>query len=281
MFVYLNSRFLPEEHAKISVHDRGFLYGDGLFESMRAYEGKPFLWADHMARFRHGCEVLRLICPLSPGEMLLIVREALARNHLRDGLVRCTLSRGAGARGYSARGAEHPTFLVTPYRAPQLPPSYEVITSRVRLLADDPVALFKSINKLNQIVARTEADERGANEALLTDHKGFVVEGTTTNLFWIKNGRVCTPPLSGILAGTTRAHVLRLCARLKVPAMETSIRPSDLRRVDGIFVTSCAAEIMNVSKLDGKRIKSSPLVLKLQRHYREETFPQGYVGART
>src|SRR5690349_12340043 len=129
MVVYLNGRFLPEEHAKISVHDRGFLYGDGLFEAIRAYDGEPFLWADHIARFQHGCAVLQLSSPLSPNEIQLVLRETLRRNKLRDCLVRFTLSRGTGPRGYSPRGAENPTFLVTPHAAPKLPTSYEIITS--------------------------------------------------------------------------------------------------------------------------------------------------------
>lgn len=273
MLVYLNGRFLPEEHAQISVHDRGFLYGDGLFEAVRAYNGEPFLWQDHIARFQHGCEVLRLFSPLSPREILSVVRETLSRNLLPEGLVRFTLSRGAGPRGYSPRGAQHPTFVVTPHLRPELPAAYSVVTSSVRLLAGDPVALFKSSNKLNQILARAEADKRGAHEALLTNHKGFVVEGTTTNLFWIKDGCVCTPPLRGILAGTTRAHVLRLCAKLKIPTRQTNISPKELQGADGIFVTSCAAEIMPVSRLDGKRVKRSAVIRQLQRHYREETFP--------
>jgi branched-chain amino acid aminotransferase len=282
MLVYLNGRFLPEEHAKISVHDRGFLYGDGLFEAVRAYDGEPFLWADHIARFQHGCEMLRIASPLSPGEILRVIKETLARNRLADAIVRFTLSRGVGQRGYSPRGADHPTFLVTPHRAPELPDGYEVITSNVRLLESDPIALFKSINKLNQIMARAEADECDAHEALLTNERGFVVEGTTTNLFWVKSGRICTPPLRGILAGTTRAHVLRLCQKLNVQTAETNIRPRELAQADGLFVTSCAAEIMKVSKLDGRKIKSSPIIRKLQRHYREETFPRirDYVRSR-
>jgi len=268
MVVYLNGRFMPEEHAKISIHDRGFLYGDGLFEAVRIYNQETFLWSDHIARFQHGCEVLGLRSPFTGYEIHRLVQETIKRNTLNDGLVRFTLSRGPGQRGYSPKGADHPTFVITPHLLPERPARYRVIISRVRLLADDAISDFKSINKLHQIVARSEADAAGVHEALLTNNKGLVVEGTTTNLFWIKAGTVCTPPIRGILAGTTRAHVLRLCTRLGIPTSEANIRPDPLREVDGVFVTSCAAEIMEVSHLDGRRLKSSPLVAKLKRSYR-------------
>ncbi len=274
MIVYLNGRFVPEEHATISVHDRGFLYGDGLFEGIRVYNGEPFLWRDHIKRFQHGCDVLKISSPLSGGEIYQVLKETVGRNDMEDGLLRITLSRGSGPRGYSPKGAGYPTFVVTPHVLPKLPSAYRVILSTVQLLADDPISDFKNINKLHQIVARSEADAVDANEALLTNVKGEVIEGTTTNVFWIKNATVCTPPVRGILAGTTRAHVLRLCKKLKMPSKEVNIRAAELSKVDALFVTSCAAEIMRVSHLDGRKLRSSPLVRKLQRHFREETFPE-------
>jgi branched-chain amino acid aminotransferase len=274
MIVYLNGRFLPEERATISVHDRGFLYGDGLFEGIRVYEGEPFLWRDHVARFQHGCDVLKINSPLSGGEIHRVLKEMLPRNQMKEGILRITLSRGSGPRGYSPAGADHPTFVITPHVLPKLPSSYRAVLSSVRLLADDPISDFKNINKLHQIVARSEADAANANEAFLTNINGHVIEGTTTNVFWIKNATVCTPPLRGILAGTTRAHVLRLCRKLKIPSAEENIQAAELSTVDALFVTSCAAEIMPVSHLDGKKLGNSPLVRQLRQHYREETFPE-------
>jgi branched-chain amino acid aminotransferase len=274
MTVYLNGRFLPEEHATISVHDRGFLYGDGLFEGIRVYEGEPFLWRDHLARFQHGCALLKIVPPLSGGEMRQVVKETIERNAMPEGLLRITLSRGSGQRGYSPKGAGCPTLVVTPHLLPELPRSYRVILSTVQLLADDPISEFKNLNKLHQIVARSEADAANANESLLTNINGEVIEGTTTNVFWIKEGIVCTPPVCGILAGTTRAHVLRLCHKLKIPTAESNIRATELRKVDALFLTSCAAEIMPVSQLDGKKLGTSTLVRKLQQHFRTETFPE-------
>jgi branched-chain amino acid aminotransferase len=274
MIVYLDGCFLQEERAAVSVQDRGFLYGDGLFEGIRVYEGELFLWRDHLARFQHGSEVLKIRCPLSGGEMRRVLRETLHRNRMKEGLLRMTLTRGTGRRGYSPQDADHPTFVVMPHVLRRLPSSYRVILSTVQLLADDPIADFKNLNKLHQIVARSQADDRGANEALLTNIKDEVIEGTTTNVFWVKDGTVCTPPVRGILAGTTRAHVLRLCRKLKIPSAEVNIRVREVPNVDALFLTSCAAEIMPVSHLDGKKLGTSPLVRRLQQHFREETFPE-------
>jgi branched-chain amino acid aminotransferase len=270
MIVYLNGRFLPEQSAAISIHDRGFLYGDGLFEAIRVYDGKPFLWEDHIERFRLGCEILRISSPLSPNELLVFSKEVLRRNQVANGLLRITLSRGPGSRGYSPKGADYPTLLIAVFPPPELPLTYRVIISATQLPYSDPLAIFKVINKVRQVLARAEADDAGANEALLLDSRGFVVEGTTTNLFWVKEETVFTPPLGGILRGTTRGHILRLCQTLNIPAREKNIRAADLRKADGLFVTSCGAEVMEVSHLDGKRVPRSPVVRKLKRNYREE-----------
>jgi aminodeoxychorismate lyase len=270
MIVYLNGRFLPEENAAISIHDRGFLYGDGLFEAIRVYNGEPFLWADHLARFSLGCEMLRIRCPLSPNELLAFSREVLRTNGKTDALLRITLSRGPGSRGYSPKTADYPTLLIAVFPPPELPKAYRVIIAKTTLPHRDPLAAFKNTNKARQVLARAEADEVGAHEALMLDSRGFVVEGTTTNVFWVKDGTVFTPPLGGILRGTSRAHLLRLCQTLKIPAREKNIRPAEFRKTDGVFVTSCAAAVMEVSHLDGKRIGRSPLVRTLKKNYRRE-----------
>ena len=270
MQVYLNGRFVPEERAGISVHDRGFLYGDGLFETIRVYDGEPFLWSDHMRRFTHGCEALGIHPPLTPSEMARVVAEQLRRNGQRDAIIRLTLSRGSGQRGYSPRGADHPTLCILSFLPPKaLPPSWKLITSSLRLPNEDPLAVFKHANKLRQIVARAEADERGADEALMLNERGEVVEGTTTNLFWVQKGTVCTPPLSGILSGITRNYILKLCAFLGVPTRETHVTVRSLLKTEGIFVTSCGVEVMEVAEIDGKAIQRSPLVTRLKRHYRK------------
>ena len=269
MQVYLNGKFVPEERACISIHDRGFLYGDGLFETIRVYDGEAFLWADHMRRFAHGCEVLGIRLPLTPSEMRLVVGEQLRRNQQRDAIIRITISRGTGQRGYSPRGADQPTFCVAAFPPPKtLPGSWKLITSSLRLPKNDCLAVFKHANKLRQIVARAEADGHSADEALILNELGDVVEGTTTNVFWVQKGTVCTPPLVGILSGITRNYILKLCAFLGIRTRETQIGLKSLLKAEGVFVTSCGIEVMEVSEIDGKPIKRSPLVRRLKQNYR-------------
>jgi branched-chain amino acid aminotransferase len=270
MQVYLNGKFVPDDEACISVHDRGFLYGDGLFETIRVYDGEPFLWSDHMHRLAHGCEVIRIHLPLTPSEMLCVVAEQLRRNGLRDALIRITISRGAGLRGYSPTGADHPTFCILAFPPPQpLPTSWKLISSSLRLQNEDPLAVFKHANKLRQIIARAEADDRGADEALLLNDRGEVVEGTTTNVFWVEKGAVCTPRLSGILSGVTRNYILRLCAFLGIDTHEKNIPLKTLLKAEGILVTASGIEVMAVSEIDGHSIKTSALVKRLKQEYRK------------
>jgi branched-chain amino acid aminotransferase len=270
MQVYLNGRFVGEEEACISVHDRGFLYGDGLFETIRVYDGEPCLWSDHMRRLAHGCEVLRINLPLTPSEMRRVVAEQLRRNQLRDAMIRITVSRGPGARGYSPRGADHPTFCILVFPAQKkVSASWKLITSSLRLPNEDPLAVFKHANKLRQIVARAEADDRGADEALLLNERGEVIEGTTTNLFWIQKGTVCTPLLSGILSGITRNYILRLCAFMGIATREKNVTLKTLLKADGVFVTASGIELVEVAEIDGKPIKRSAVVSRLKRNYRK------------
>ncbi len=271
MQVYLNGKFVPEEEACVSVHDRGFLYGDGIFETIRVYDGEPFLWRDHMRRLAHGCEVLRIAPPLTASEMRQVVGEQLRRNQIRDGVVRIAISRGPGVRrGYSPRGADHPTFCVMTFPpAGGLPKSWNLVTSSLRLPDEDPLAVLKHANKLRQIMARAEADDRGADEALMLNERGEVVEGSTSNIFWVEGKTICTPRLAGILSGITRNYVLRLCAFLGLKTRETHIPLKALLKAEGVFVTASGIEVMEVSSIDGKPIKRSPIVKRLKESYRK------------
>jgi branched-chain amino acid aminotransferase len=277
MFVYLNGRFVPEEKAVVSIHDRGFLYGDGLSETIRNYAGEPFLWPEHMDRFARGAVALGIVPPLSSGEMRRVLQELIARNQMPHAIARVTLSRGVGRRGYSPAGADHPTLAVALFPLPaNLPKSYKIVTSRYRLLSDDPLAAFKHANKLAQIMARAEADAAGADEAVLLNDKGRVAEGTSTNLFWLRQRTVCTAPLgAGILAGVTRAHVLALALEHDFSVREESLPPENLKSADGLFVTSSGIEIMEVSHWDGRRVSRSPITRKLKALYRDGLKPLG------
>jgi branched-subunit amino acid aminotransferase/4-amino-4-deoxychorismate lyase len=291
VLVFLNGQFVPEEHAVVSVFDRGFLYGDGLFETVLVCNGKPFRWAQHLERLQRGADFLNIKLPFAPDALRDFAGRLITKNQLPDALLRLTLSRGVGPRGYSPKGAEQPVLVMSlntyhhpvPLRADHpLPsdgrgaggegsfPRWKLITSTRRLPANEPLAQFKTGNKLAQVLARAEADAAGADEALLLNTDGFGVEGTSSNLFWIQRGVVCTPPLaSGILAGVTRAIVLELCGKLGLAVQETNITPDELRCAEGVFLTLTSPGVVVAAELDGTPLAQSPLVEKLRLAYAE------------
>jgi len=271
---FVNGQFVPETRAVVSVFDRGFLYGDGLFETLYVRRGQPFRLAQHLERLEGGAAWLGLRLPGGRAALADAARKLIQRNALpTDSLLRLTLSRGTGPRGYSPRGADSPTLVITQHpvaaRRPAAP-RWRLATASVRLPAGDALARFKSCNKLPQILARAEAEARGAQEALLCNTAGWVAEAAGSNLFWIERGTVSTPPLaSGILAGVTRAVVFELCAALGIPVRERSQRPAALRRQEAVFLSLSTLGIVAASHLDGRRLSASPLVGRLRRAYWE------------
>ena len=271
MEVFLNGRLVPEDEAKISIFDRGFLYGDGLFETLRVCRGRPFRWADHLARLQRGAAFLQTKIPFTEAELREQARRLIEANRMPDGLLRLTLSRGIGPRGYSPKGAEHPTLAMTLHESPDRtsqPPEWRVITSSFRLPADEALAQFKTCNKLPQILARAEAEARGADEALLLNTAGEVVEASSGNLFWVEGGAVCTPPLSsGILPGVTRAVVLEICRELGVPVRDAAITAGELRWADGVFLTVSSWGVIEVVSLDEVKLPGSEVTRSIQKAY--------------
>ena len=274
MLVFLNGEFVPEDRALVSVFDRSFLYGDGLFETMCVVNGKPFRWAQHMERLRSGADFLGIKIPLGGKAMGKFAAELIARNRMPNGLLRLTLSRGVGLRGYSPKGANKPTLVMTLHPAPDASgigsAGWKLITASFRLPAGETLAHFKTANKLAQVLARAEADAVGADEALLLNTDGFVVEGASSNLFWVQSGAVCTPPMtSGVLAGVTRAVVLELCDKLALPVREATVTPKVLREAEGVFLTLSTLGVKTAAELDGVPLGQSPLAEKLHHAYGE------------
>jgi len=272
MTVFLNGQFVPEKEAVVSIFDRAFLYGDGLFETMLVVNGKPFRWQQHHERFLRGAEFLKIKVPFPSGALRDFAGRLIAKNQMPDSLLRLTLSRGIGPRGYSPKGADRPFVAMSLHPAPpsdpQTPPRWRLVTSSFRLPANEPLAEFKTCNKLPQILARAQADAAGAGEALLLNTDGFVVEASSSNLFWIQNGTIRTPPLpSGILPGVTRAVVLELCSRIGLEAREASVRRKQLRHAEGVFLSLSTVGIAESISLDGQALAHSPLVDKLHRAY--------------
>jgi aminodeoxychorismate lyase len=274
VLVFLNGKFVPEEKAVVSVSDRAFLYGDGLFETMRIYNGKPFRWEQHMQRLRQGAKFLKIRVPFSETQLLSFVLALVAKNKMPDSVLRLTLSRGVGAHGYSPKGANSPMLVMSPRPVAKIsqksPPQWKLIISSFRLPADDPLASFKTCNKLPQVLARAEADAAGANEALLSNTNGLVVEGASSNLFWLKRNVICTSPVAaGILPGVTRQVVFEIARRLKTPIRQSNIRSKDLARTDGVFLSLSSFGIVEAQSLSGKILRKSPLTALVARAYNE------------
>jgi branched-chain amino acid aminotransferase len=261
MQVFLNGRFLPEAQAVIPISDRGFLYGDGLFETVKITHGRPLWWEHHMERFLNGAEFLKLTLPWSPAKLREFAARLIQENALPESVLRVTLTRGSGPRGYSVKEANCPTLAMTLQPLPVCVTSVRLAVASLRVLPENPIAKIKSVGKLTQILARAEAQMLGADEALLLNAKGFVAECAASNVFWLENGRVCTPPIeSGALAGVTRRVVLDMCAEKQIPTGEEQIKPAELFGVDGVFLTNSVAGIIPATDLNGRVLLQSPLV---------------------
>jgi aminodeoxychorismate lyase len=271
MIVYFNGRFVGREEATVSIFDRGFLYGDGLFESIRIYGGNPFLWAEHMDRFEKGAGCLGIRAPLTREEMRRVARELSRRTRVEDAILRITLSRGPGRRGYSPAGADHPTLALSLHEiGTPKQRGLEVIFANVRAPSQGRLGFCKHSNRLAEILGRAEADEAGADEALLLNSEGKVVEASSANLFWREGNSLATPPLDcGGLDGVTRDWVLRTARRLGIQVREKRIQPAQLLKMEGIFLTSSAIEVREVAQLEGRKIRRSALTAKLKREYRK------------
>lgn len=272
MIVFLNGQFVPEEHATVSVFDRSFLYGDGLFETLRVVNGRPFRWWDHMERLRKGGDFLGIKIPIGCKSLEKHAASLVAQNNLSDGLLRITVSRGVGPRGYSPKGADKPTLVMTLHPLTDagnaLRDGWKLCVASHRLPAGDKLAKFKTASKLTQVMARTEADAAGANEALLLNTNGEVVEGASSNLFWIEGRQVFTPPLElGLLAGITRSVAIEICARLGIAFAEQAATPERLHRADGVFVTLSTLGLVEAVSLDGQRLNRSDLMSGLIAEY--------------
>lgn len=268
----LNGRFLPLDEAQVSASDRGFLYGDGLFETIRIHDGRPFLWDWHMIRFMDGSESLGIALPQSTESLLGNVRELICRNDGPESIVRIALSRGVGQRGYGVTGDEQPTLLITQHPLPQaLSKPLSLVTTTARVAVDDPLASVKSSNKLASILAKREATEQRADDGLILNSDGNVTETSSANVFWVENGTLHTPPISdGVLPGVTRRLVIDLAPTLGQAVREESAAPDRLQQAEAVFVTSAATGIRAIAQVDGTALGTHPLVGQLQDTYEAE-----------
>ena len=274
MLVFLNGQFVPEAQAVVPVNDRGFMYGDGLFETMRVCGGRPFRMVQHLERMTRGADFLKIRCPFTPKELVDFAEQLIEKNQLPEAILRVTLTRGPSERGYTPQIDSKPTVVMTLHTAPPLdagnPVQWRLITSSYRIPAGDPLSSFKTANKLIHIMARMEAVEKGADEALLINAKGEVAEAASGNLFWVYQDNICTVPTGrGVLPGITRSVVLEICQMLGVPTNKCIIKPKALRNSEGIFITQSALGIVPVTALDGEPVTPSPLLDPVLRAYHE------------
>ena len=274
MVVYLNGEFVPEDQARVSVFDRGFLYGDSLFETLRVCHRRLFRWHQHIERLLRGCEHLGIRCPLSPPELRDAARRLLEANQLDDALLRLTLSRGVGPRGYSPRGADQPTLVMAMHAAPPIDPAnpaqWRMITSASRLAPADRIASHKTGSKMLQVMARREAELAEADEALLVNTQGEVAEGASANLFWTRGPVVYTSPTAvGVLPGVTRAVVLEICATLGLPVKKRLTKIELVMGSDALFLTNSVHGVIDVLSLDGHVFLGSPVVSRIRHAFGE------------
>ena len=274
MDVFLNGQFVAEAQAVVSINDRGFMYGDGLFETMRVFNGRPFRMAQHLERMVRGADFLKIKLPFTPKELQQCAGQLIEKNQMPDSILRVMLTRGPGERGYTPKGAATPIVVMTLHPAapldPNSPQRWSLATSSFRVPASDPLSSFKTTDKLVSIMARVEAEEKGADEALITNTNGEVAETAGANLFWIYHDKICTTPTGrGVLPGITRAVVLEICQVLALSTNKRVIKPEALRNAEGIFLTQSALGVVAISSLDGETVPQSPLVEQIHCAYCE------------
>jgi len=256
--VYINGELVPESEAKISVFDHGFLYGDGVFEGIRAYRGVVFKLREHIERLYDSAKFLRIEIPMSKEDLMEAILETVRRNGLSDCYIRVVVTRGVGDLGLDPRKCEKPSIIIIARpMAPLLGKRVvSLIISSVRRDGVDATNhQAKSLNYLNNILAKLEAINAGADDAVMLDSRGFVSEATGENIFIVKDERIMTPPpTSGILSGITRDCVIELARRLGYEVVERELTPFELLTADEVFLTGTAAEIVPVESVNGRKI---------------------------
>jgi branched-chain amino acid aminotransferase len=285
MKIFIDGKFYSERDAKISVFDHGFLYGDGVFEGIRAYNGRVFKLKEHIDRLFYSAKAILLEIPMSHEELSDAVLESCRMNKIRDGYIRLVVTRGVGTLGLNPRSCKKPSTVIIAGKIQVYPPEVyargiDIVTvPTVRNLHSALNPAIKSLNYLNNILARIEANNAGCENGLMLNAEGFVSECTVDNVFIIKNGDVFTPPLSaGALYGITRKTVIDLAVQNGLKVTEPNLTRYDLYNADECFLTGTGAEIMPVIKIDGRMIgtgQPGSLTRKLVEEYHALTKTSG------
>ena len=283
--IYIDGKLFAEADAKVSVFDHGLLYGDGVFEGIRFYNGRVFRLEEHLERLWDSARSICLEVPMSMRDMTQAVLETIRANDMRDGYIRLVLTRGVGNLGLNPAQCKRPSVIIIAatvalYPAEVYQKGLSVVTCATR--RTNPAALnpaVKSLNYLNNVMARIEANLAGADEALMLNDNGNVAECTADNVFIIKHGQIFTPPIAaGALRGITRAVVFEIAAETGIKITETDVTRHDVFIADECFLTGTAAEVIPVIKADGRVIgsgKPGPITTRTIARFREITRETG------
>jgi len=285
MKIFIDGKYYDQKNAKISVFDHGLLYGDGVFEGIRAYHGSVFRLREHIDRLFYSAQAILLAIPMSHAEMMKAVIDACRRNKLRDGYIRLIVTRGVGTLGLNPRSCKSPSVIIIAGSIQIYPPELyargmDIITvPTTRNLHSALNPAIKSLNYLNNILARIEANNSGFEEAVMLNAEGFVSECTVENIFIVNGRKLMTPPLSaGALYGVTREAVMELAAQMGLAVSEPNLTRYDLFNANECFLTGTGAEIVPVVKIDGRVIgagKPGPVTKRLVSDYHALTKTSG------
>jgi branched-chain amino acid aminotransferase len=285
MKIYIDGKYYDPKNAKISVFDHGLLYGDGIFEGIRAYNGRVFKLAEHVERLFCSAKSILLKMPLTPAQMMRAVVETCRKNKIRDGYIRLVVTRGVGTLGLNPHSCAHPAVIIIADKIQLYPEEVyrrgldivTVATTRNLHSALNPA--IKSLNYLNNVLAKIEAINAGREEAIMLNADGYVAECTADNIFIVKGTKLLTPPLSaGALHGITRGVVMELARQNDMVVSEPNLTRYDLFIADECFLTGTGAEMIPVVKIDGRVIGSGqpgPVTGKLVAQFRELTQVSG------
>jgi len=277
MLVYINGEIVPEKEAVVSVFDHGFLYGDGIYETMVAYEGVIFKLNEHLRRLYRSASLIGLTIPLKVDRLESALYETLSANVLKNAYVRLTVSRGPGPIGLNPDLCPQPTIAIMAQESKEYPELlYEkgvhlIISETKRNLKEAIDPRIKSMNFLNNILAKIEAIKRDAYEAIMLNAQDQLTEGTISNIFFVKDNVLCTPSVAcGLLDGITRGTVIDLAIKENIQVKEGEFLKEDIYAANEVFITNTSLEVMPVSKVDEKTYPVGEITKRLHQAYKQE-----------
>lgn len=268
----LNGKVCDEADAKVTVFDRSFCYGDGIFETFRVHNGRGFRLGEHIERLTTSADALGFSVPFTTDDIEDDIDALVTECEMPDAMARIHLSRGIGKRGYSPRGLNTPSYSMAFHPAPAIdagrPKAWRMKTSSYRLNPSDPLISHKTASRMTNVLAKAEAEENGYDDAFFINLDGNVAEATCANVFWLEGNLVCTPPLSsGALPGITRSTILELCRKLAIQTEEKNLKLGNLPAIDGAFLTLSSLGVIEIGRVDQEILPIHETTRKLHREW--------------